>query len=255
MAVIVNGFELSDTDMEKELPQHADTPNPTQRAMTALVIRRVLLDEATRLGIGGSDDEATIDALLESEVKTPTPSDEECQRHYLQNSDKFTVGELVEADHILFQVTPNVDLDALRVKAQQTLDQLLAAQESAADSTTLFAELAMALSNCPSGQVGGNLGQLSRGDCVPEFDKVVFTLSAGQLYSRLLETRFGLHIVRVVRRVEGNLLPLETVKPRIQQALAIAAQDVAWRQYLQLLIGKASISGIELEGADSLLVQ
>jgi peptidyl-prolyl cis-trans isomerase C len=244
MPVTVNGFELSDADMEKELPNHDDASDPMQRAMTALVIRRVLLDEAARLNITGSDDEEIIDNLLAQEVKTLKPNEEECQRYYLQNSDKFSVGELVEADHILFQVTPNVDLAALRQKAQTTLDQLLAAPAQ----TTLFAEMAISLSNCPSGQVGGSLGQLSRGDCVAEFEAVIFKQTAGTLYPRLLETRFGLHIVRVVRHVPGNLLPFDTVKPRIQQALAIATQDVAWRQYLQRLIGEAKIEGIALEG-------
>lgn len=48
MPVIVNGVELNDADLERELPRHADAGNPMRSAITALVLRRVLLDEAGR---------------------------------------------------------------------------------------------------------------------------------------------------------------------------------------------------------------
>lgn len=248
MAVIVNGVELSDADMEQELPQHADAANPMQRAMTALVLRRILLDEARRLGLPDASEEAAIDALLAAEVNVPTPDEASCRRHYQQHPQRFTVGELVEVDHILFQVTPRVPLEALRELAQQTLAELLA-------EPARFAELARSLSNCPSGEVGGNLGQLSRGETVPEFERVVFAMNPGEILPRLLETRFGLHIVRVARRLDGRLLPFEQVEAQIADALQSASRDAAWRQYLQLLVGRARIEGVTLEGADTPLVQ
>ena len=50
MPVIVNGVELNDADLERELPRHADAGNPMRSAITALVLRRVLLDEAAGRG-------------------------------------------------------------------------------------------------------------------------------------------------------------------------------------------------------------
>lgn len=248
MAVIVNGVELSDAEMENELPRHADAPNPVQRAMTALVLRRILLDEAARLGLPADGEEAAIEALLAAEVTLPAPDDATCRRHYAQYPQRFTVGELVEADHILFQITERVPLAALRELAEQTLQQLLA-------EPARFAELARSLSNCPSGEVGGNLGQLSRGDTVPEFERVLFALRPGEILPRLVETRFGLHIVRVARREEGRLLPFEQVAALIAEAMAAASRDAAWRHYLQVLVGRARVEGIALEGAQTPLVQ
>lgn len=248
MAVIVNDVELTDAEMEAELPLHADAENPVQRAMTTLVLRRILLDEAARLQVAGNDDDATIDALLEKEVRVPTPDEQTCRRYYTQHPEAFMVGQLIEADHILFQVTPQVDLDTLRRMAQNTLDELVS-------EPALFAAKARALSNCPSGAVGGNLGQLSRGDTVPEFERVVFSMQEGELLSRLLETRYGLHIVRVTRRVEGRQQAYDEVAAGIADALAAASRDTAWKQYLQLQVGRARIQGIDLEGADSPLVQ
>ncbi|NYT62407.1 peptidylprolyl isomerase [Alcaligenaceae bacterium] len=248
MAVIVNDVELTDAEMEAELPQHADADNPVQRAMTALVLRRVLLDEAVRLGIEEPDDEAALDALLEQEVRVPVPDEQTCRRYYDRHPERFVVGQLLEVDHILFQVTPQVELDTLRSLAQDTLNTLMA-------DPSCFAEQAKALSNCPSGGVGGSLGQLARGDTVPEFERAVFAMQAKELLPRLLETRYGLHIVRVNQRVEGRQLPYEEVAAGIADALVVASRDTAWKQYLKLLVGRARIEGIELEGADSLLVQ
>jgi peptidyl-prolyl cis-trans isomerase C len=66
----------------------------------------------------------------------------------------------VEASHILFQVTPNVPLDALRAKAEEVLQQVQAHPEQ-------FKEMARTYSIAPR-LVGGNLGQLSKGQTVPE---------------------------------------------------------------------------------------
>src|SRR3546814_3395145 len=103
MPVIVNGVELSDADLEQQLPHHGDAANPQRRAITALVLRRVLLDEAWRLGLPADSDEAAIGALLDTQAATPEPDDAACRRHYAMHPERFTVGELVEADHILFQ--------------------------------------------------------------------------------------------------------------------------------------------------------
>ena len=103
--------------------------------------------------------------------------------------------------------------------------------------------------------VGGSLGQLSRGQSVPEFEELVFRLGEGELAGRLLETRFGLHIVQVLRKVEGQLLPYETVKSEIAAFLDRQSSQRAIHQYLHILVGQAVIEGMVLEGADSPLVQ
>ena len=203
MPVIVNGVELNDAELEQELPRHADAANPMRAAITALVLRRVLLDEAARQGVhqGLAREDEIIGALLDRQAPTPEADEAACLRYYQSNPQRFVVGELIEADHILFQVTPGVNLDMLRAHADAVLADLLA-------DPSRFAEVARQQSNCPSAALGGNLGQLGRGDTVPEFEKAVFALPAGGLLPQVLQTRHGLHIVRVTRRVEGRRLPL-----------------------------------------------
>jgi peptidyl-prolyl cis-trans isomerase C len=208
----------------------------------------VLLQQADTLGIDGSDDEQRIEALLALQVKVPKADDAACRTWYRNNAARYTNGELVEARHILFQVTAQASLELLRATGEAVLEELKLHPER-------FGELAGEYSNCSSGKVGGSLGQLSRGQSVPEFEELVFRLGEGELAGRLLETRFGLHIVQVLRKVEGQLLPYETVKSEIAAFLDRQSSQRAIHQYLHILVGQAVIEGMVLEGADSPLVQ
>ncbi|WP_428717091.1 peptidylprolyl isomerase [Undibacterium curvum] len=248
MPVIVNSVELTDADMEQELPAHQDAADPMKSAMTALVLRRVLGDEARRLSLSNDNEDELIDALLALEVKVPEPGHDECLRQYQAYSERFTVGELAECSHILFQVTPGVDLDALRKHAGVVLADVL-------ENPSLFAACAKANSNCPSGEVGGSLGQIARGATVPEFERAVFAAAPERVIPQLIETRFGLHIIQVGRKVAGHLLAFEDVEAKIASAMYKTSHDHALRQYLQVVVGRAKISGIEMQGADSPLVQ
>jgi peptidyl-prolyl cis-trans isomerase C len=94
-------------------------------------------------------------------------------------------GQRSEADRILFAVTDGVPLAALREKAEEVLRTVLL-------DPGAFGTLAARFSNCPAAGVGGNPGQLSRGDVVPEFWKPIDDFGAPGVMPRLIETRFGL---------------------------------------------------------------
>ncbi len=265
MSISVNDIEITDEAVERELPHHENAPFPVKSAVEALVLREVLL-QAARAKVALAQEElltleksqqedaesliedALISRLIEMEVSTPTPTDEECEIFYSKNLKQFRQGDLVEASHILFQVTPEVPLDALRAKAEEVLQQVLAHPEQ-------FKELARTYSNCTSSEVGGSLGQLSKGQTVPEFERVIFSQQSGEISPRLLESRFGLHIVQVEHRVEGNTLPFEMVREQLAVFLAEQVRARALKQYLKILVGQADIQGVELEDADSPLLQ
>ena len=250
MPVTVNGVELRDADIERELDHHHDAANPARLATISAILRQLVRTEGDRIGLAaeGLDDDALALALLEREAGIPEPDEASCRRHYDSRPERFRDGEWVEADHILFQVTPRVPLDALREIAAQTLALVRG------DPST-FAEHARALSNCPSGVNDGHLGRVFRGETAPEFERALFAAQQDGVLPQLVETRFGLHIVRILERCPGTRLPFDAVRGDIARALAAAARDRAWKQYASLLIGRARIEGIELEGADSPLVQ
>jgi len=251
MSIIVYGVEITDADVALELPHHEAANNPVQAATEALVLRQVLLHASRQAGLAAanaSEEDAVIERLLAQKVTAPTPTEEECRRYYDHHSERFRSGDLVEASHILFQVTDTSPLDALRNKAQDILRRVL-------DEPSSFEQCARDYSNCPSGEMGGNLGQLNRGQTVPEFEHAVFAMPAGSIAPHLVETRFGLHIVRVDRKVEGAQLPFAMVQDSIARFLTDYAETKATRQYLELLVGQADIQGVEMRGAENALLQ
>lgn len=248
MGISVNGVDIDDAAIEQELRHHQQADNPLKRAAHELVLRTVLLQQADVLGIAGDDDEQRIDTLLALQVQIPKADEAACMTWYRNNAARYTNGELVEARHILFQVTPGAPLELLRATAEAVLEELQL-------HPARFGELAAQYSNCSSGKVGGSLGQLSRGQSVPEFEELAFRLGEGELAGRLLETRFGLHIVQALRKVAGQLLPFEAVRSEIAAYLDRQSSQRAIHQYLHILVGQAEIEGMVLEGADSPLVQ
>jgi peptidyl-prolyl cis-trans isomerase C len=224
-------------------------PSPTVAA-----VRELLRQRAVALGFLApeviDDDEigAAIERLLSEEVVVPSPTEAECQRYYDTHLKEFWSGDLVHARHILFQVTPSTSVPEIRGRAERALSELLAEPDK-------FAAVARELSNCPSGQQGGNLGQIARGDTVPEFEQAIFRLGANGILRQLVKTRHGFHIVAVDRSIPGERLSFEAVRERISERLKAGVEERALRQYVSILAGQAEIVGVELAGADTPLVQ
>jgi peptidyl-prolyl cis-trans isomerase C len=188
-------------------------------------VRARLLARAAQLGLQGPDD-AVIEQLLEREVPEAEPSDAECRRYYEQNPRRFTAGELVEASHILFAMTPRVPPERLRAKAAQV--HALASRDA-----TRFAALAREYSNCPSAAQGGALGQLGRGDSAPEFEQAVLAGERLGVLPDLVTTRFGFHVVYVARRIPGKLLPYEAAKREVAAFLRRRGTERALGEYVR----------------------
>jgi len=248
--VTVNGVVISEEAIGAETPHHRDAPFPRAAAACALAIRELLLQRARMVGIASKDEtaDAAIDALLAREVSVPSPTEAECRRCYDAHPGRFRSGDLLEASHILFAVTPQAPLAAIRARAEATLKEVLAEPRR-------FGELAAILSNCPSGAQGGSLGQLARGDTVPEFEAALFEGSAAGVLPRLVNTRHGFHIVLVKRRIEGRQVPFERVSERIAAYLGERVQRKALQQYIRVLAADAEVLGIDLEAASSPLLQ
>jgi peptidyl-prolyl cis-trans isomerase C len=120
----------------------------------------------------------------------------------------------------------------LRQRALQVLDEVLAAPER-------FAQLAAEYSNCPSAQVGGNLGQLTRSEVAPEFWQAIAVFAGTGIVPTLVETRYGLHVLRVSRRIDGRALPYEMVREKIAARLAEHSLQQALRDYAHALLHEA----------------
>ncbi len=239
MSVTVNGIAVEVGD--DTTPAFAATRELLrQRAVALELLRR---DDTNRTTI---DD--AIERMLAQEVVTPEPTEAECRRYYEQHPDASDNGDLVHARHILFQVTPRVNIPEIRARAESTLNTLLREPER-------FAAFAAELSNCPSGLQGGNLGQIGRGDTVPEFEEALFRLGPTGLLREVVKTRHGFHIVAVDQHIPGTKLPFELVREQIAERLRVAVEQKALHQYVRILAGKADVQGADLDGTAIPLVQ
>ena len=230
-----------------------------QRACTELLRqaaqRAGLLAREDRCSADGTTSEAAgaaIEALLESALDVPEPSPEACRRHHAAHLATYTTGERVHARHILFAVTPGVDVAALRRRAETAMLEVRCFDGTASPT---FAARAAELSNCPSGAQGGDLGWLERSDCAPEFAAELFGRSEVGVLPRLVHSRFGLHVVEVLEREAGTAQPFEAVRGAVETALKQQSWVTALRQYLQILAGAATLEGVELDEAATPLVQ
>lgn len=257
--VCVNGVVIPRDAITREIQNHA-APNPAlawRQAAQALVVRELLLQEAARLGLKAqprtdsrerreTDEEALLRQLVEQEVTIPVPNEEECRRYYSNNSKRFRSADIYEAAHILF-AAPNDDAVAV-AEARQRTEAVLAELKR---RPGLFAELASMHSDCPSGEQGGNLGQITTGQTTPEFEAALVGLTPGAMTETAVASRYGFHIIRLDRKVDGRQLPYELVSGHIAAYLKESVERRATAQYMARLVSRATITGIDIAGAQA----
>ncbi|WP_422649336.1 Peptidyl-prolyl cis-trans isomerase D [Cupriavidus sp. H18C1] len=251
----VNGVAIGAEAIREESRLYRDEPDAIGSARRALALRELLRQRAVALGMVDAraelDDaavDALVDALIAREVSVPVPTEADCRRYYDGHPARFRRNEIVYASHILFAVTGGGALAPVRHHAEQTLRRLLSEPEA-------FEAAAREMSNCPSAGVGGSLGQLLRGDSVPEFEQAVFDGEALGVLPSLVRTRFGFHIVRIERRVPGDAVPFDEASAEIAHFLGERVRHKAIQQYIAILAAQASIVGVALGEANGPLVQ
>lgn len=255
--VSVNGTVIARAAIAREV-QHHPASKPVeawQAAARALVVRELLLQEAHRLGLPAepradadgrreTEEEALIRAVHEREVTTPEPDVETCRRYYRQNCKAFRSAPLYEAAHILFAARR--DQPAAFAEARAIAAAVLA---ELAQAPHRFGEFARLHSACPSAAHGGNLGQIGAGQTTPEFEQALIALAPGAMSRQPVESRYGFHIIRLDRKIEGRELPFELVAGRIADYLREAVTRRAAAQYLARLVSRADIRGVALADA------
>lgn len=261
--ISVNGVAIPESEILGEAQNHPGrNPGAALRAAAeALVVRELLWQEARRVKVQiipardeagrlETERDAAIRLLIEEAVHVPSATEEECRRYYNRHRRKFCSEPIFEARHMLLAASEGDA--AARAGARE---QALALCRQLADSPHRFAEIALAHSDCPSREQGGNLGQLSRGSTVTEFEAAMMAMAEGEISARPVESRFGFHVIALDRKIEGRQLPFELVRERIAAWLEASAWSKAVSQYIAVLAGRAEISGISLQHSDGPMVQ
>ena len=155
-----------------------------------------------------------------------TVSEEDARKFYNDNPDKFTRPEAVKASHILLGVDAKATAEekkAAREKAEKLRKELAGGAD--------FAALAKGNSTCPSSQQGGDLGFFGKGQMVPAFESVAFSLKPGEI-SEVVETSFGYHIIKLTEKKAAEKVDFKEARPRIEDYLKNQKVGAAVNEYL-----------------------
>ena len=258
-SITLNGVVLPSHMIAAEAQHHpAGTPAAAyQAAARALIVRTLLLEEAKRDNIAAEpefvapgkcelDDEARIRALMEAHITVTEPGEPECRAFYDADPFRFRSPDLFEASHILILAHPHDTqaYDVAMAQAQAIIAELR-------DAPGRFEEIAREHSQCDSRANGGRLGQIARGETVPEFEKALQDLREGQITATPVKSRLGVHVLKLDARAAGEILPFEYVREQIADYLA----EQQWRHdvaaYIERLVSRAQIEGVDLSSAST----
>ncbi|MCH7746795.1 MAG: peptidyl-prolyl cis-trans isomerase [Acidobacteria bacterium] len=197
------GIEATDADVAAQFEQNAtDYTVPEKRRL-----RFVLIDVA---------------ALKASF----TPSDAEVQSYYDYNTDRYTEPVTLRASHILLRTEGK---DPAEVQTQA--EAIVAEARGGAD----FAELARQYSEDEgTKEIGGDLGPISPGQMVPEFEGAAYALDQGEI-SDPVSSMFGVHIIKATEKTGGTSQPLDDVRESIVELLKQESADERAGAYAQAM--------------------
>ncbi|ROT94682.1 peptidylprolyl isomerase [Histidinibacterium lentulum] len=253
--VVVNGETIPSAAIAAEAQNHSapkDKPGIAWRkAAQALAIRTLLLQEAKRRGLTPdplelapgrfeTDDEALIRALLDEALVIEPVGEEAVRGEWDKDPARYRSAPLWDVSHILCACDPRDEAECAAAEARAVT--LLARLDGDAKG---FAAAARE-SDCGSKASGGHLGQLGPGDTVPEFEAALRSLTEGAVTPAPVLSRHGWHIIRLNATAPGQVLPYDTVRPKIAQALEKAAWARASRAFVESLGQRAQISGASL---------
>jgi peptidyl-prolyl cis-trans isomerase D len=163
---------------------------------------------------------------LDALKKRVTVSEEELQRSYKENIERFTPAEERRASHILIKAEKSATPEqkqAAKGKAEQLLAQVK-------KNPALFAELAKKNSDDPgSAANGGDLDYFGRGAMAKPFEDAAFSLKQGEI-SGIVESDYGFHIITVTGVRGGQPQAFEAARAQIEDE---ARKQLAQRQYAE----------------------
>jgi len=165
--------------------------------------------------------------------KLPKPSKDDVLKYYQENKEQFKFEEQVRVAHIVKHIDGQTD--------EATAYNIIMKAQDELKNGAAFETLVEKYSDCPEN--GGDLGYITRGEMVEEFDDVVFNLGVGQI-SDVFRTRFGFHIAKVYVRQPAEIPALEEIKEQLVDELKKQMQEKAIDERIDQLKRKANIEEI-----------
>ena len=255
--VLVNGVEITPESIAEEIQHHPapDAETAWIEAARALAVRELLLQEARRLGLepdpetdeagrSEAEDDALVRLVLEREVQPADAGEDECRRYYEGSRERFRTPDLFEASHILIE--PEGKDESAWCAAEARARSII---EEVGDDAASFAQAARAFSGCASAKQDGTLGQIRRGELVASVQAGIEALDDGTTSRDPVRSRFGWHVLRLQRRIEGRIIPFEIARDKIADMLEARSWSVEAARYVVGLAATGKVEGVLIEGA------
>ncbi len=173
-----------------------------------------------------------IDAFLQQSVYSKlTLLTPEIEAYYQENIERYTETAEVELQEILF-LKEGADEAQLHKKAQEVLSQL--------QTGASFEDLAKRFSDGPTAAQGGGIGSFKRGSMAAPIEEVAFQLEEGAV-SGIINTEYGLQIIKVVSQVPAREMPLEEVRSEISNRLYQRKAQPGMKKFIDELIEQSYI--------------
>ncbi len=176
--------------------------------------------------------EMIIDSLVQqfvySKLTVLTP---EIEAFYKENAAQFSEPAEVDLAEILF-LTEGKD----KAQVRKTSEEVLARLKAGAS----FEEEAKKHSDGPTAARGGGIGTFKKGSMAPAVEQVAFALNQGDI-SSIIETDYGLQIIKVVSKKENQMKPLSEVRPTIQRMLIYKKAEPEMKEFLDDLRSQSYI--------------
>lgn len=222
----VNNKEITQADVFKflneidpQIAQQFNTPEGVQKVIEELINQELIYldakenkvdeDEGFKQLVSDSKVALLKSYALNKLIADVNPDEEELKQYYEEHKEHFKNPESRVASHIL-------------VETEEKADEVYKEIEDGLS----FEEAAIKYSTCPSKDKGGNLGEFSRGQLVPEFEDKAFEMEKGEL-SKPVKSQFGFHIIRLEEKNESIEKTFEEVKEEIRtQFTRLKQQDL-----------------------------
>jgi len=155
-------------------------------------------------------------------------SDVEMKQYYTSHLEDYRVPDRVKVSHILFKTTGKSPEQVKQL--EKTATDVLAKIKAGAN----FADMAKKYSEDTSAQNGGDIGWITHGQTVKEFEDTAFNMAPGQV-SGLVHTTYGIHIIKVFDKQTAHLQSFNDVQSAIHDTLMKQKMAAALEAYADQL--------------------
>lgn len=227
------GVTVTQRHVEAEIEKMRDMfQGDEERFEAALQTQHLTLDELAQY----IRDRLLLDAMKAVVTRGAELGEDEVKAYYNDHKSDYTEGEVRRARHILISpfataaggkeviLPTEADWETARAEAERVRSEIL----NGADFETAASKYS---DDESTAEDGGRLGEVARGQLVPEFEKAVFSLKKGDV-SQPVRTQYGYHVIEVTDITPGKQLAYDEVKEGIRTSLLADLRVRAWETWL-----------------------